>query len=64
MEVLDEHLNSLIVLRTEGNNNIGVLHRRLDKIIIGWLDEAVVLGKHINDCATSVSDVSLNCKYT
>lgn len=62
LEVLDEHFNGFFVLCVERDDDVCVLHRRLDEIVIGRLDEAIVLGKHVHDSAASFRNVSLDYK--
>ena len=45
---------------TEGNDKVGILHSRSDKVIVGGLDEAIVLGQNIDNSSTSISNISLN----
>ena len=61
-EVLNEHVYSVVVCSVEGDDNISVLHSWLDEIIVGRLHEAIVLGENVDHGATSISDVSLNCR--
>ena len=60
VQILNKHLYSLVVLRTKRNDDVSVLHRWLDEVVVGRFYKAVVLGKHVNDCTATISDVPLN----
>jgi hypothetical protein len=61
-EVLNEHVDSVVVFSVKGDDNVSVLHSGLDEVIVGWLNEAIVLGEHVDHSAATISDVSLNCR--
>ena len=60
LEVLDEHLDCFFVLLAEGDNHIRVLHCRSDKVVIGRFDKPIVLGENIDNCSTTIRNVSFN----
>ena len=60
LEVLNEHVDCVVVFLAEGNDEIGVLHGRLDKVIVSRLHKSIVLGQHVNYRASAVGNVSLN----
>lgn len=37
-----------------------MLHGRLNEVIIGRFDEAIILGQHIDNSTTTICDISLN----
>lgn len=57
---LHKHAYSIIILSRKWNNYISVFHRRLNKVIICRLHKLAVLCKYINNCATTLIDITLN----
>ena len=47
-------------MRAEWNDQVSVLHSRLDEVIVSRLDKPVVLSQDINDGSATLSYVSLN----
>ena len=62
LEILNEHVDSVVIFLAERNNEIGMFHGGLDEVIVSWLHESIVLRQYINYRASSLSDVSLNLK--
>ena len=59
-EVLNEHVDCVVVFLAERNDEIGVLHGRLDKVIVSRLHKSIVLGQYVNYRASALCDVSFN----
>jgi hypothetical protein len=47
-ECLHQHIHCIVVFGRKWNNDIGMLHRWLDKIIVGRLNELAVLCKNVD----------------
>ena len=62
LEVLDEHIDCVVILLAEGDDEVGVLHSRLDEVVVCRLYKSVVLGQYVDHGATALSNVSLNLK--
>ena len=62
LEILNEHIDCVVILLAEGYDEVGVLHSRLDEVVICRLHKSVVLGQYIDHGATTLSNVSLNLK--
>jgi len=60
LEVLNEHVDGIIVVGAEGHDDVSVFHGRLNEVIVGGLDEAVVLGEHVHHSPSTFSNVSRN----
>ena len=60
LEILNEHVDRVVILLAEGNDEVGVLHGRLDEVVVGGLYKSVVLGQYVDHCATALGNVSLN----
>ncbi len=42
-QVLHNHVDCIRVFSDKGDNDVTVLHRRLNEIVVGWFDKATVL---------------------
>ena len=60
LQVLNKHLYSLVILRREWNNDVCILHGGANEVVVGRLDEPVVLGQHINHSPASLCNVSID----
>ena len=59
-EVLDEHIDGIVVLCAERNDQVGVFHGWLDEVVVGGFDEAIVLGENVDDSTSALCNISLN----
>ena len=61
-EVLDQHIDGIVVSCAERDNQVGVFHSWLDEVVVGGFDEAIVLGENIDDSASTLCNISLNLR--
>lgn len=59
-ECLHKHINCIVVFGRKRNDEVGMLHRRPNKIIVSWLHELTVLVDNVGNGSTTVHDVTLN----
>ena len=45
---------------TERNDDVSILHGWPDEVVIRWFDEAIVLGQHVDNGATAISNIPLD----
>ena len=60
LQILNEHVHGIVVLMTEGYDEVSMLHCWLYKVIVGGFDEPVVLSQHIHYGPPTLCDIPLN----
>jgi hypothetical protein len=60
LQILNEHLDRVLVIVGEGHDDVCVFHCWLDEVIVCWLYETIVLNQHVMDIATALCNVTLN----
>lgn len=60
LQILNEHLDCVLIIVSEGYDDVGVFHCWLDEVIIRWLYKAIVLNQHVVDFSTALRNVSFN----
>jgi hypothetical protein len=57
-QVLHEHADCIFILIDERNDDIGMFHRRFNKVLVSRFDKSVVLDEHILNLSASLSDIA------